>query len=243
MKGHNRLKQNPNKTFRYLWPIVNLFGKTFLRELGALTSYANYEISDSIVRLGVGDFLFYRAKGHDIRELLFCIIDVNGCYDADKDKYIDVNKGKQRFKDFLKYIRNSPYYYEDYWYRENQHCIVFNLEKFNDTYRAFFKSEYSKMYDKKRLNDVNITPFVLVRGKKQDSAQYAVLTKDERVGITVLKERLYEEFGTRVLPDNPTEYDTPWMIKHEFFNFNYAEHDEIEKVTNLKNGKKTEKLV
>src|SRR5690606_17195034 len=115
-----KLRVKVNRTNKYLYPIVNLFGRTFIKEVNNLTGYTpGYQIGHSVLFTCVGDLLYYRSKGFEIKELLFVVFDTRGCYNEEKDMFVIVDKGKEQFKNFLKYIRKNKYYEDAYWY--NQH--------------------------------------------------------------------------------------------------------------------------
>lgn len=239
-----RLRCKQNRTSKYLYPVVNLFGTTFLKELRNLTSYSpGYESGHSILFTGVGDLLFYRAKGFKIKELLFVIIDIRGCYNENKDVYINPEEGKRKFSNFLKYVRTNKHYETDYWYGHNLHCIVLNLESVNRAYWNFFESSYSKIWKKEELKQFGISPKKNVKGKEFDSPTYAVLTGDPRVGQVQLKDKIYETFGVEEIPDNPKEYDIPWFIEDEFLNYEYGTEEEIKSIKLVKNGSSRRSLV
>lgn len=238
-----KLRVKVNRTNKYLWPCVNLFGRTFLKELNGLTNYVSgYQIGQSVLFTSIGDVLYYRAKGFEIKELLFVVFDTRGCYNDEKDMYINVEKGKTCFKDFLKYIRTNKHYEDDYWYDSNQHCVVFNLESLSKVYWNFFYSKYSKMYSKTTLKEIGITPKKYIKGKQEINPEYAVLIGDAQVGWIQLKTKIYESFGVDIVPDNPDEFDIPWFLQEEFLNYEYITEEESQIIKSIKNGNRTEVL-
>lgn len=233
-----KLRVKVNRTNKYLWPSVNLFGRTFLKELNNLTNYTTgYPVGHSVLYTSIGDTLYYRTKDFEIQELLFVVFDIRGCYREDKSFYLDTKKGKVHFRDFLKYVRTNKHYENDYWYANNQHCIVFNLKDLSNTYWSFFKSEYSKMYSKECLKQIGITPNKNIQGKKYINPEYAVLTGDVEVGSIQLQSKIYETFGVDILPENPKEFDIPWSLQEEFLNYEYIREEEAETIKKFKNGK------
>lgn len=231
------LRTVPNRTNKYVYPAVNLFGKTFLKELNGLTDYAtSYRAGHSILFTGIGDVLYYRAKDFKIESLLFMVIDIRGCYNEKKDIFIDPVKGKERFKSFLKYVRTSKYYKNDYWFKSNQHCIVFDLSSVAPGYMNFIQSNYSRIWTKEDLDKMYIKPKMNVGGKEYLNAVHAVLTKSDTIGLDYLKSKIYETYNTEHIPDNPKEYDIPWIIQDEFLNSKYMTEDEREIIVKFKTG-------
>lgn len=230
-----KLRVKVNRTNKYLWPCVNLFGSTFLRELEQLTNYVpGYQIGHSILSTSIADILYYRAKEFQIQELLFVIFDTRGCYREDKQMYLNVEKGKEKFKNFLKYVRTNKHYHDDYWFGTSQYCIVFDLKSLSDTYWNFFCSSYSRMYNKGQLKTIGITKKQMIQGKEGYNPVYAVLTGEKEVGTVVLKSKIYEYFGTEDLPEEPAEYDIPWYMEEELLNYKYINKNEIENVRSVK---------
>lgn len=219
-----------NRTKHYLFPIVNTFGSTFIKELSNLTNYAGgYIVTHSILSVNISDYLWYKSKQIELEEIkekpyLFIVFDVRGCYNENKDVYINAEEGIKRFKLFLSYVRKNKHYVEDYWFGSYQHCIVFKVDYVN-SYKQFFFGNYSKMYSTEDLKNFKLTKKTVVQGKEYLTHEYAVLTKDTKVGSVYLKKVIYEKFGVDDIPDNPKEYDIPWFIEDEILNHNYIPTD------------------
>ena len=225
-----------NNTYKFLFPIVNTFGKTFLSELKSLTGYVvGYPTAQSILKIGISDIMYLRAK-RKTGCYLFIVFDVNGAYNIDKDFYVDVKKGKNMFNNFLLFVRKSKYYVDDYWYQKNQHCIVFDVSHYETAYTKFLLSEYSGMYKKEELKTLCINPTVRVKNVDKNNAIYAVLTKDQELGKKWLKQTIFENFGTDTVPDNPAEYDITWLAENEVLNYVYADTEERETIKTWRNG-------
>lgn len=235
-----KIRSRNNRTKRYLFPIVNTFGSTFIKQLNSLTNYTNgYPITQSILSITFSDLLYCRAKQFTSEEIrnnpyLFIVFDTLGTYNVDKDLHMNVKEGKKRFGDFLKYIRTNKYYNDDYWFSSNQHCIVFSIDKYHDAYKYFLLCKYSKMYSLIDVENVKITKSIFQGGKEYYNIDYAVLVSEEKVGTINLKKVIYESFGTEDIPDSPLEYDIPWFTQEEVLNSQYITLDENEMFKSLK---------
>jgi hypothetical protein len=213
-----------NRTYYYLYPTIEAFGTTFLQELKELTSYGRKPIGSSILGVYIVDVLYYKAKRksvRDIEELLFMVIDHNGA----KDKaYINASVGYAKFLQFLKYVRKTSFYIDDYTVEEG-HCFVFKVpRKFSKAYTHFLKSEYSKMYTKEQLNDLGYKLEVDKKGEKIYNFIAAVLLRDKKHGLKKLAKEIQSRFNTDVVPDEPDEYDLPWEKKDEFLHYKYLKN-------------------
>ncbi len=230
------LRIRENHSSKFLKPLVNAFGTTFLKELNSLTNFAvGYPVSQSILEMGIGDLFYLRAKKYKIGCLLFIVFDVNGPYNVSKDFYIDVNKGKSKFKDFLLFIRKAAIYEDDYWYGKGKHCIVFNIQKFEHAYKMFLQSRFSEMYSLDQLKNLSVPPEFIHKGKKTPNYIYAILTKsNEEICSKYLAKQIYEYFGTNTRVENPTEFSIPWVTSQEIFNYQYVEDWEKEEINKMK---------
>lgn len=225
-----------NRTRRYLYPIINSFGKTFLQELLHITEYTRGEIGQTVLSVNLCDLIYYRCKGFDNH--LFMIFDTKGVYDFNKGKYINPIEAKKRFLNFLVFARNNKSYVADYQYLYGKkHCIVFEIPiEYRNAYEKFLKGQYSQMYSLEQLSELGFHPFLKV-GKKntqEPNANYVVLTKDKNLGVVVLKHKIKEAYGVDSPPENPTEYDILWENSEEVLNFDYAKKDEVEFFKQLK---------
>lgn len=226
-----------NHSNKFLKPIINTFGNTFLKELNNLTNFAlGYPVSQSILKFGIGDTFYFRAKQYQVGCLLFVLFDINGPYNTTKNFYVDVKKGKGRFRDFLLFVRKSSWYSDDYWYQKGQHCIVFDLRKFEQSYLMFLQSKFSEMYSKEQLKAMEIPKEFMKNKKKVPNYIYAVLSKDSEIGRKYLAHQIYEHFGTKTLPDEPDEFDITWIPNQEIFNYQYMTDGEKEFVKQMKSN-------
>ena len=223
-----------NQTTKYLLPCINTFGSTFLKELDSLTNYAlGHTILSSATQIGIGDAPYFRAKKFPKKSLLFIVFDTLGPYNDHKNFYIDVNKGKLRFQNFLSYVRNTSFYVDDYWFNKNQHCVVFNLAKFEHSYNMFLKSRYSLMYTLEQIKQLQIPAKIKKKNREYDGGVYTVLTKGKS-GKTFLKSVVEEKFGVTDIADDPLEYDVNWLPQDEIFLWELLNEQEKQKIYDLK---------
>ncbi len=225
-----------NRTRRYLYPIVNSFGKTFLRELLEITSYTRAEAGSTVTSVNLFDIVYYRCKGFNNN--LFLIFDTKGVYDFNKGKYVNPIEAKKRFLNFLMFARTNTHYVADYQHEYGKkHCIVFNIPtEYRKAYEKFLKGQYSQMYSLEQIDYLGFKPFLRV-GKNntpEPNRNYVVLTKDHNIGKTVLKQAVREAYGVEHPPENPSEYDILWENSEEILNFDYAKEEEIEFFKQLK---------
>ena len=77
------------------------------------------------------------------------------------------------------------------------------------------------MYSKEELKELKFTKTMTQKGDTYMVNEYAVLTKEPKVGSIYLKKVIYESFGVEHLPDEPKEFDIPWFIEDEILNTKY----------------------
>lgn len=225
-----------NRTRRYLYPIINSFGKTFLRELQEITSYARASVGQTILQVNINDIIYYRCKGFSNN--LFLIFDTRGVYDFKKGKYVNPIESKKRFLNFLNFARTNKHYVFDYQFEyQKKHCIVFDIPlEYRNSYEQFLKGAYSKMYSLDQIEFLGHKPFLAV-GKQntlEPNRNYIVLTRNHDLGKTVLKQAVQQAYGVSEPPENPDEYDIPWDLYEEILNFDYAKDNEVEFFKQLK---------
>lgn len=225
-----------NRTRRYLYPIINSFGKTFLRELLEITSYTRAEIGQTVLSVNLCDLIYYRCKGFNNH--LFMIFDTRGVYDFNKGKHVNPIEAKKRFLNFLMFTRNNKNYAADYQFEYGKkHCIVFEIPlEYRKSYEKFLKGQYSQMYSLEQISELGFQPFLKV-GKSntpEPNRNYVVLTKNKDLGKVVLKHAVQEAYGVSEPPENPSEYDILWETSEEVLNFEYAKENEIEFFKQLK---------
>ena len=222
-----------NRTRRYLYPIINTFGKTFLQELDNITAYTKTYTGSTILSISISDLIYYRCKG--FKTCLFIVFDINGVFDHKKDKYINPIEARKRFYNFLVFARTNKNYVDDYQLKhKKQHCVVVNILEFQRSYESFLKGKYSEMYTREQLKFLGYEPFSKVGANQEPNRNFIVLTKDKDLGKVVLKKAIQETYGVNDAPENPDEYDIPWDLYEEVLNFEYAKENEIEFFKELK---------
>lgn len=233
-----------NRTSKYLYQTLNSFGNTFLKEFKNRVSFVTgITIDNGIKAVGISDSLWYEAKNINYDQLkdnpyLFIVIDTRGPYNERKDLFFNPAEGKKRFGLFLKYVRTNKHYIDDYWFDNNQHCIVISINDFQNAYCNFICSRYSKMYTNEELKTIKFPKTKAFKGKEYLSAEWVVLTKykpDE--AKQVLQKAIYESYGVNFTPDNPDEYDIPWMVEDEILNNEYLTEEQIKLIKLTKSEK------
>ena len=214
-----------NRSYLYLFQTISGYGYTFLGELRNLSSYAQQKVGSTIKGCYVADVLYYKSKAlslekEDLEELLFFIFDVKGC--KHENRYINATEGKKRFYQFLKFCRSNSHFVTDYWTKEG-HCIVFKVhKKFTNSYKKFIESKYSQMYTKEQVRDLQ---YILIKNEgKVQKVNYiaAVLLRDHQYGMQKLAKEIYLRFGDSTpIPENPNEYDLPWLKQEEYFEYEF----------------------
>lgn len=136
-----------NPTARFLTPILNSFNTTFLQHFNLVRNH--------LLGFAIGDVKYDKAKKKNHKYLLFTAYSVNGSYDYTRKRFLNGKGGRTAFLNFLKQIRKSSYYYDDYIYDEKIHIVVYNLpEKYNKAYDEFIKGKYSKMFSEEEIKEL-----------------------------------------------------------------------------------------
>lgn len=172
-----------NATGRFLSPMLNTFNSSF---------QANFKpIHKHILAYAVGDLRYDKAKQIKHKYLLFIVCNINGVFLPDKQRYLSIENGRKIFDNFLKYVKSSSYYYDDYILDSIGHCVVLQIPKdWYKVYDSFIKGEYSKMYSK-----------VQVKAMFSNKDNISVLTKDAEYR-PVFVEKLNKKFGTNLKVDD-----------------------------------------
>lgn len=210
-----------NNTSKYLIPILNAYGKTFINQIGKLTDYVKGNTwGSSINCYAIADTLYYRAKKiKELKPYIFLVVDTRGF--KGPNGFVSVKEGRDRFWKYMEYITRSNKYEDSYWIGPNKHCIVLSIEEnFHHAFYMFVQSKYSKMYTPKQLEMIGITD------KKDPIMRYSILT-GRADAIDVLAREIRERWDTDVIPDNPSEYALPWLPEHEVLNHQYKKEGEI----------------
>mgnify|MGYP001180767525 CR=1 FL=1 len=197
----------PNRTSRYLLPIINTFDATFINNFAKISSFLRITT--------IADVLYGDTK----RPALFLLFDRNGAFNKTTFQYIDSVGNKKKFQTYLKYIRTHQYYIDDYIYgdiRGDVHCIIIQIPNaFINAYNAFNESRYSEMYTEDELKTVGI---LKIKNNKPNPT-YQVLTKDVNY-IPVFQNILNTLFTTNVVIDDNRELEFPlsYNIQTEILN-------------------------
>lgn len=185
-----------NRTLKYLVPALVLYGKEFIAKLNSLKTLA----------VGIGD----QISKHE--NCIYILFDVNG--KRQYGRYIDIQKAKKDFKFMLTWLREQPFYVQDYPYDSgtngHQHMVVLKLP-IENLVMNFLKGNYSKLYTKHQIENFFA---------KKDLHQYFVLKKDVHC-LQEYIEILKSEYGVNLTIDDVfhhKEYDIPPNLNEEIFN-------------------------
>lgn len=212
-----------NRTYRYLYKTILGYGGTFVAEYNNLSAFCKAPIGSSLLQINIVDVLYYSAKNisiDNIQEFLFLEFETRGPKD-DTGKFINPKQGKINFNKFLQFVRGNAHYVHDYWTIDG-HVIVLKVnKKYSNSYKKFLQSKYSEMYDSEEVKSLGYKVIFTKSGSTFIDYTAAVLLRDDRYGPEYLQRQINERFGTNVVPENPKEYDLPWLKEEEFQNYNY----------------------
>ncbi len=184
-----------NKTLDYLFPIIRIYGSTFLAKFN-LTHKLAY---------GIHDCVLDGTPFEEQRKI--CIL-------------LDRRSRPNLYEDFMRWVRLQDYYITDY---SHDHTITGRMqmllievpETYASIYDNFIKSSYSKMYLEHNIDDF------VKENTYEDSHSKQVLTKSSKLAPSFVK-LVNERFGTNLTVedlDKDSEYDFPWEKQNEFFNY------------------------
>lgn len=202
-----------NKTFRYLYPIVNSYSKEF--------SSKHNRVGLHLRAAAISDIKYVKAKGVEYETHLFLVYDENGAFDIEKKRYANIQYGRQVFKEFLQFARQYTHYEDDYYFEKikgHLHCVVFKVPKrFHGAIEQLKSSNYSKMYSDKDLSDIDIRP---KNRLKQPDFRYGILRRTHEY-MESFEAILQERFNSNIEldEDDPREYDFPFKLEDEIFNY------------------------
>jgi len=190
---------NLNRTNAYLKRVMILGGKTLVTQLSL--------INPLVLGVYADDYLWrkiYKEKEH------FIFYEMN------------VEKRTPEFLFFLKFIRKVGSYKTDYPRKlYKTHVFVFSVRPdFQKSFEEFLKGNYSEMYTKAQLKELNFPK--VVNGKL--SAVYCTLHKLEE-GYEYLKEKINIRFKgeTNIFsyPDlkDVKQFDLPIVRSQEILNY------------------------
>ena len=205
----------PNRTSKYLLPIINTFDPIFINNFTKISSFLRVTT--------IADVLY----GNIRRPALFLLFDRNGAFNKTTFQYIDSVGNKKKFQAYLKYIRSHQYYIDDYIYgdiRGDVHCIIIQIPNaFINAYNAFSESRYSEMYTEEELKTIGISK---VKNNKPNTT-YQVLTKDVNY-IPIFQNILNTLFTTNIVIDDNRELDLPlsYDTKTEILNYEYFKKEQ-----------------
>lgn len=179
-----------NKTKKYLLPCLKYYGEDFEQKFHAMWKWA----------VGIGDIITIKSNVQFEKHIFILA---------------DMKRNTETFNDFQLWIREQPYYADDYAFDNlltgHLHMFVVKLpEKFYDAFETFKKSEFSKMFSHKDLYDFF--------SDKPDVVQ--VVIKDHEYKLKFAKQ-LQEQFNVYLREDeidDKFELDLPVNPDEEFFN-------------------------
>lgn len=201
-----------NKTWRYLYPTLKLYGKTLGRHLNSLLKLG--------IGLGDGNLVF-----EDKGPCLYILVDTK-IYKPG----ITIEEYREKLSAFLDWVRFQPYYVIDYVYnkldKREQHMIVLQIPKScHISVEKFKLGKYSEMYSEEiRLQlfpKVNYTDKTLEeKVNKRILETNAILIKDKVLAPKFLN-LINKEFGTNLEMKDilDHELDLPPFIWEEVFNY------------------------
>ncbi len=198
-----------NPTARFLTPILNSFNTTFIQNFNTVRSH--------ILGFAIGDVKYDKVKKQSHKYLLFTAYSVNGQFDSSRKRFLNAKSSRTSFLNYLKYIRNIRYYYDDYIYDKNIHIVVYLLpEKFNKAYDEFIQGNYSKMFSEEEIKDL----FTL----KENIAVLKKLPEYKEIFINKIKQAFSVKVGsyTSIIPDEViyidenTEFELPPTLETDW---------------------------
>lgn len=209
-----------NKTFKYLYPVLNSYSKEFAAK--------HTKVAQQLCAAAISDVKYVKAKGGiEYDTHLFLVYDENGRFDLERKRYNNIQYGRQVFKEFLQFAREYTHYVDDYYFEKikgHLHCVVFKVPKrFHGAIEQLKCSTYSKMYSNKDLIDINIHP---KNRLKQPDFRYGILRRTLEY-MEIFESILQERFNSNIEldKDDPREYDFPFKLEDEIFN--YDKHSNI----------------
>jgi hypothetical protein len=186
------LQPYENRTYRFVLPIIKVYGKQLLSLFSSLKKVA----------VGINDYTAMEL-GIEYDKHIFILIDV---------------QNTENFDDLLWTIKQHPAYEYDYVFDiYNQlHMIILKMpQKFINVLEHFKSGNYSKMFTKEDLQ-------FFFGGKDWHSVHKEIkpiLTKQEAYK-PVFEKKIKEEFMIVDLPNIEwKEFDFPPELKEEIFNY------------------------
>lgn len=201
-----------NRTWKYLYPCINLYGSELTNQLNSFFKLG----------VGIGDKNSLETRG----QFLYILIDTNMAFksEAERTAY-KVNFGK-----FLNWLSYMAYYEKDYVFESinnaNKHMIVLKMPvEYEDTILNFTKGLYSKLYSLQTIR--KCFKFVNLTNKKLEAQINAKLKETRDI---LLQDPSYKQiFLDKVNADfkidlkkfnvESAELDYPPVLQQEIFNY------------------------
>lgn len=184
----------PNKTVKYLAPVLGEYGKEFADKFNNVFKVA----------IGIGDIVVENA-GFKHEKHLFILV---------RSK---IGAEIKFYNNFIDWIRKQDIYQDDYTFgdiqRSSLHMIVIKFpEKYYESFETFKIGAYSKMFDKKTID----------KFFQQHSKATKVFVKDHKYKLLFVGRlnKLYNVTTENdiLAKDYDGELDTPPTTKSEKFN-------------------------
>jgi hypothetical protein len=143
-----------------------------------------------------GDIQYTEATGDDTSHLLFVLVDTYGEYIEKLNRYKDISKARETFKQFYKNFKKNKgsHNHYDYVYGDlhnsQYHVFVFNMSQWAKTIDAFDEGLYSKMFNDAELKTLKI--YKTINGKPNT---LWLTFKADKTARELFKKRVAAEFG------------------------------------------------
>lgn len=195
-----------NKTLRYIFPQLELYGDTFRKEIG------NPKLN--ITGTFIMDCIYKEIKAIDKH---YCFIVFNNCgkFDHTKKRYKSITEGRHAFKQFLAYAKNHKAYFDDYIlnFKDPVHVVIFEFPKETESsISKFLQGKYSMMYSKDLVKKLKID-------EKSDRME-ALFPKE--IIKAKFVEKMNQKFRTNLKEydfEEVTENEIPPLLSEEYLNY------------------------
>lgn len=181
-----------NKTKRFLYPCLKGYGDPFVTKFNL-----TYKLAVGIHDQTVEDTFSYKENK------LYILF--------------DTMYNPRNFESFLKWVKNEPYFIYDYVFSKDckqnrMRMLILQVPiEYEDSYQAFLKGMYSKMYNKKQLDFL----------WKQKTDDYHILCNSPvaKKNMLVKIRDEFEIFDDVSYFNSIEESELPLKNKEEIFNF------------------------
>lgn len=207
-----------NKTWRYLYPTLKCYGPDL----------DNYITSFIKLSIGIGDTNVAFEEDN-----LFILFDV----ELKNHMQINLQKYREKFQQFLHFVRIQHYYTSDYVYKYDKfstgHVVVLKIPYiFKNAMYNFIKGKYSLMYSEEQINKYfgfrKFDNKTLEREvNKIIKSTRDVFLKDEKRKKAFIK-RVNFDFDTNIKEEmfnDNFELDYPPRFSEEIFNYTPSKGD------------------